>query len=96
MDDPPILFRPEAEADMKVTIHIPESLLRQARRLVVREGITLTALVERCLHQVGTEKVKSETFRLRKATFRGKGLQPDICGVTGEHLRDLAYKGRGT
>jgi hypothetical protein len=80
---------------MKITLDISDPLLREARRVGVREGVTLTALVERGLRHVVTEKVKGEPFRLRKASFKGKGLQPGICGVTGEHLRDLAYKGRG-
>ncbi len=34
-------------------------------------------------------------FRLRKAGFKGEGLQPEAAGASWERLRELAYGSRG-
>jgi len=34
-------------------------------------------------------------FRLRRASFKGKGLQPGIAAGSWERIRDLLYEGRG-
>lgn len=81
---------------MKTTIEISDSLLREARKLAVREGVTLRALVERGLHRVVTETKNGAPFKLRRASFKGKGLQPDLRDASRERVRDLAYEGRGT
>jgi hypothetical protein len=60
---------------MKTTIDIADPLLEAAKKTATREGTTLRALVELGLRQV-IEKKRSVAFRLRKASFRGKGLQP--------------------
>ena len=80
---------------MKTTIEIADPLLREARKLAAREGITLKALVERGLHHVIQETKHSAPFRLRKASYKGKGLQPSAAGVSWERLRELTYEGRG-
>ena len=41
------------------------------------------------------ERKEGRAFRLRKATFNGEGLQPDVAEGSWDKLRDLAYKGRG-
>lgn len=80
---------------MKTTIEISDPLLRQARKLAVRQGITLRALVERGLRRVVAEERLRVGFKLRRATFRGSGLQSDLQGASWERLRELAYEGRG-
>lgn len=80
---------------MKTTIEITDSLLQQARQLAVREGVTLRALIERGLQRVVAETRQAKPFRLRKASFRGKGLQPGARDATWEELRERAYEGRG-
>lgn len=81
---------------MKTTLDIADPLLREARKLAAREGTTLRALVERGLRQVVAEKMRSKTFRLRKASFKGEGLRPELRDAEWERLRDLAYEGRGS
>lgn len=80
---------------MKTTVEIPNSLLDEARRVAAREGRTVRALVEEGLRKVLAERKRSLAFRLRRASFKGEGLQPDVAGASWERIRDLAYEGRG-
>ena len=80
---------------MKTTIEISDSLLREARKLAARQGITLRALVERGLRRVVIEERPRANFKLRRASFKGSGLQAEHQGASWERLRDLAYEGRG-
>ena len=79
---------------MKTTIEISDPLLREARRLAAREGVTLRALVERGLQRVIAER-QHPPFRLRKASFRGEGLQQEMQDADWGRLRDAIYEGRG-
>ena len=80
---------------MKTTVEIPDSLLGEARKLAVREGTTVRALIEEGLRKVLTERKDAGTFRLRKASFGGQGLQPTAAGASWERVRDMAYEGWG-
>ena len=79
---------------MKTTIEIPDPLLAEARRAAEKAGVTLRALVEEGLRRVLRER-RAEGFRLRRATFKGKGVQPGVREGGWERVRDLAYEGRG-
>jgi hypothetical protein len=80
---------------MKTTIEISDPLLREARKIAARERTTLRALVEQALRSVIAEKKRKSTFRLRKASFKGRGLRPELADGGWDRLRDLAYEGRG-
>jgi Arc/MetJ family transcription regulator len=80
---------------MKTTIQIPDSLFQEARRLAQRENTTLKALVEQGLRRALAERKERGGFRLRKATFKGKGLQRAVAGTSWEQIRELSYEGRG-
>jgi hypothetical protein len=80
---------------MKTTVEISNPLLREARKLTDREGVTLRALIERGLQRVLSETRRGKAFKLRRASFKGEGLQPDVQGAGWERLRDLAYQDRG-
>jgi hypothetical protein len=80
---------------MKTTIEISDSLLREARGLAARQGVTLRALVERGLHCVVAEMASGRTFKLRQASFKGEGLQPEFRHATWDRVRDAAYQDRG-
>lgn len=80
---------------MKTTIEIPDSILKEARKLASREGTTVKALVVESLQKVIAERKHAGTFKLRRASFKGKGLQPHLDGSSWEKIRDLAYEGRG-
>jgi hypothetical protein len=80
---------------MKTTVQIPDSLFKEARRVAREEHTTMKALIERGLRRVISELKQRERFKLRKATFKGKGLQPHLAGASWEQLRDISYEGRG-
>lgn len=80
---------------MKTTVEIPDSLLEEARKLASREGTTVRALVEEGLRRIIAQRKRVGAFRLRKATFKGEGLQPHVAGASWERVRDIAYEGRG-
>ena len=80
---------------MKTTLEISDPLLREARKLAARDRTTLRALVEQGLRRVVAEKQQRNTFKLRKASFKGRGLRPELQDAAWERVRDIAYEGRG-
>ncbi|MEQ1807982.1 MAG: type II toxin-antitoxin system VapB family antitoxin [Burkholderiaceae bacterium] len=80
---------------MKTTIEISDPLLDAAKKAALRDGTTLKALVELGLRHVLATRKRDATFRLRKASFRGKGLQPAAKDLSWEQIRELAYAERG-
>jgi hypothetical protein len=80
---------------MKTTIEISDALLEAARKVSRREKTTVRSLVEEGLRRVIAEREGSRKFRLRKATFKGNGLQPQVAGASWDRIRDLIYEGRG-
>src|SRR6516225_2279843 len=80
---------------MKTTIEISDPLLREARKLAAREGVTLRALVERGLHRVIAERKQGAPFKLRRASFKGKGLRAELRDAGWDRLRGMIYEGRG-
>ena len=80
---------------MKTTIEISDSLLEEAKRLAAKEGTTVRAYVEQGLRRIVTERKSRGQFRLRKATFKGKGLQPGVQDASWDRIRETIYQGRG-
>ena len=80
---------------MKTTLEIADPLLREARAIAARERTTLRALVEQGLRRVVDEKNRQRKFKLRKASFKGRGLQRELHNAEWDRIRDLAYEGRG-
>jgi putative antitoxin of VapBC-like toxin-antitoxin system len=80
---------------MKTTVEIPDALLASARKVASRERTTVRALVEEGLRKVLESRDGVPAFHLRKATFRGNGVQPNVGEGSWERIRDLAYEGRG-
>ena len=80
---------------MKTTIEISDSLLEEARRLAAKEGTTVRAYVEQGLRQVIAERKSRGTFKLRKASFKGKGLQDGVKDGSWERIREMIYERQG-
>jgi Arc/MetJ family transcription regulator len=75
---------------MKTTVEIPDSLLHQAKRLASQEPTTVKALVQEALRRLLAERKADEPFKLRKVSFRGNGLQPQMAGAAWQRIRDAA------
>jgi len=80
---------------MKTTVEIPDALLDEARRIAERQDTTLRTLIIEGLRKSLAERKRATSFRLRKASFRGKGLQAEAAGAPWGRIRDMAYEGRG-
>lgn len=80
---------------MKTTVEIPDPVLEAARDIARREGTTVKALIEKGLRQVIDEHEAEPAFELRKASFRGQGLQPEFAGMSWQDIRNRSYEGRG-
>jgi hypothetical protein len=82
---------------MKTTVHIPDSLLEEARtrNIANQERTSIKALIEEGLRRTIDERKKKRVFRLRRATFKGNGLQPEALGASWEKIREMSYEGRG-
>ena len=79
---------------MKTTIDIADPLFEAARKAARQRGTTLRALVEMGLRQVLEQPAENRPFKLRKASFAGRGLQDGAKGSNWDELRDLSYGDR--
>ena len=80
---------------MKTTVVISDPLFRAAKRLAAAEQTTVRSLIEEGLRSVVEQRRQQEGFRLRRATFRGKGLRPEVREGSWQQIRDMIYEGRG-
>ena len=80
---------------MKTTVELPDKLLREAKRVALRERQTVRALIERGLRTVIGGRRPGGQFVLRKAGFRGDGLVTGRSLRDWETIRDLGYSERG-
>jgi len=80
---------------MKTTVEIPDTLLVEAKKVAARQGTTLRVLIVEGLRRSVAERRRAAAFRLRKATFKGAGLQPGLPGADWERIREMAYEGHG-
>jgi hypothetical protein len=80
---------------MKTTLDISDTLHEEARKVAARENSSIKALIEEGLRKVLDERKHPRRFKLRKASFKGNGLQPELAGASWEKIRDLSYGNRG-
>ncbi|MBL8725927.1 MAG: DUF2191 domain-containing protein [Planctomycetes bacterium] len=81
---------------MKTTVEIADDLMRQAKLVAGAEQTTLRALIEEGLRWALGQRRRRGGFKLRRASVRGRGLQPGVAEGEWSALRDQIYKGRGT
>jgi len=80
---------------MKTTVEIADALLQEAKRTAERRGVPLRALIEDGLRRVLKDARRTPPFRLRRATYRGQGLNAALRENDWDRIRALAYEGRG-
>ena len=80
---------------MKTTVEIADSLLAAARRLAAKEGTSVRALIEEGLRKVVDKRAGRGKFALRRVTFGGEGLSPDLADGDWAAIRDRSYEDRG-
>jgi hypothetical protein len=71
------------------------TLAEEAKAVARRDKTTLRVLIETGLRQVLRERRRKTRFRLRDASFRGRGLQPEFQDGDWQRIRNTAYEGRG-
>lgn len=82
-------------AHMKTTIQIPDVLFEEVRKLAHQEKTTMKVIVEEGLRRIISERKRRSSFKLRKVTFKGNGLQPHLAGTSWDQILQLSYEGRG-
>jgi len=80
---------------MKTTFDLPDSLMDEAKRVAAEGSTTVKALVETGLRKELRSRAQSKPFRLRNASFRGKGLRPETADLSWDQIRELSYGERG-
>ena len=80
---------------MKTTVDISDELFEETKRQAEKERTTVRALIEEGLRKVLSTRGKMDTFHLKKASFKGKGLQPGVEVGRWENIRELIYEGHG-
>jgi predicted transcriptional regulator len=84
-------------SSMKTTIEINDALFDRAKQLATQRQTTLRAVVESALRQFldlhGSGR--QNAFRLRRHSFRGRGLQAGLREQDWAAIRERAYEGRG-
>ena len=80
---------------MKTTVQIPDALFEAARKAAQRDKTTLKELVEQGLRKVLSERKQRDNFKLRKASFKGNGLQAHLAGASWDQIQEKSYEGRG-
>jgi len=82
---------------MKTTVEISDILLRAAKRMAAERGTMLRTIVETALRRYieAASDPAGGRPRLRRHTFRGRGLQPGLCESDWSAIRERAYERRG-
>lgn len=81
---------------MKTTIEISDSLLREAKKVMIQNGQTFKELITTLLRNyMQSQRKKAKPFKWRCRPFRGDGLVDDLKGAGWEKIRERIYEGHG-
>jgi hypothetical protein len=80
---------------MKTTVQIPDPFFEEMHSLAHQEKTTMKALIQEGLRRIISERKQAKRFGLRKATFNGHGLHPDLKEASWDQIREKSYEGRG-
>jgi hypothetical protein len=76
---------------------MPDSLLREAKKVCADRGMTLRELIESGV-RVYLDTLKGmgkKKFKLRDGSVKGKGVAPEFQGASWAQIRDAIYPIRG-
>jgi hypothetical protein len=60
---------------VKITVELPDALLRSVKRYAAAHGMTVREVIEAGLrHVLASEGAAYKPFRLKRCTFKGRGL----------------------
>lgn len=74
--------------DMRTTVRLDETLMREAKRYAAEQDKTLTKVIEEALREKLTRK-RTEPRIVKLRTFDGGGLQPGVDLDDNTATRDL-------
>jgi hypothetical protein len=80
---------------MKTTIDIADALLSEAKALAAEESTTVRSLVEEGLRLAIARRQEGKAFELRRASFGGGGVRPDVSLENWDERNTLIYQGHG-
>jgi hypothetical protein len=79
---------------MKITIEISDRLLKKAKRLASKQGVTLRSFTEGGLRKVIEERSAKNQYKAQPVTFKGSGLSKEFRGASWDTIRGVAYENR--
>ena len=82
---------------MKTTVEISDALLQAAKRMAAERNTTLRTIIEAALRrhlEAAADEARTPP-RLRRHSFRGRGLQPGLSESDWATIRERAYESRG-
>jgi hypothetical protein len=79
----------------KTTVELSDGLLRDAKKVALKERTTVKALIEQGLRLVVRDRLRRGGFSLRKASFAGDGLRSGRSLEDWAAIRDEIYVERG-
>ena len=80
---------------MKTTVEINNALLREVKRLALRERTTVRSLMEQGLRLIVSNRNPGGRFVLREASVGGDGLTRGVSLRDWDAVRDAIYSERG-
>jgi hypothetical protein len=82
---------------MKTTVEISDALLRTAKSAAAARNMTLRMIIEAalCRYLEATAGEAHARPRLRRHSFRGRGLRPSLSESDWVTIRELVYESRG-
>lgn len=79
---------------MKTSVEISESLIPTLRKIMHRDKTTLRALIDQGLREIIKKHKEVRPFRLKKASVKGRGMDPRFEQEDWSKIRAALYAER--
>lgn len=70
-------------------------MFNELRELAHQERRTMKSLIEEGVRLILAKRRRPSKFQLKRATFKGDGLQSHLDGARWDQIREQSYEGRG-